>query len=418
MFSSHKDTVQFKIKAMTAGMREFKVLISMMIILSQSIFLLPLLNGTPLSANAQEQQHQLLQGTESNSCITYDSTENAIRISCKHTSLTNIDNQLQNPDLLHKETTNGVWLLNAGIVIEQGATLYINSTDTSWLKINADGETAYPILISGSLKIDSVKVTSWNPNTNGYATTEDSHREGVDVEVGTPRPYIRIQEATGTTDITNSELAYLGYEGGLGAGRSGLRYDGGDGSIIRGNNIHNMWFAFYSDGVGGMVVENNHIHHNGHYGLDPHTGTHDTIIRNNTVHDNGAIGIICSVDCHNVTIENNKVYNNTNMGIMLSRNMYDSVVRHNIVSDQEQGIVISESHNNEIYNNTVSDSGNGIDIDEDSFENAVYNNAFINILDPSEALRLRDGASEQNTLHSNTLITINGERIILGGEQG
>ena len=86
---------------------------------------------------------------------------------------------------MHKETTNGVWLLNAGIVIEEGATLYINSTDTSWLKINADGETAYPILVSGSLKIDSVKVTSWNPNRNSYATTEDSHREGVDVEVGT-----------------------------------------------------------------------------------------------------------------------------------------------------------------------------------------------------------------------------------------
>lgn len=33
--------------------------------------------------------------------------------------------------------------------------------------------------------------------------------------------------------------------------------------------------------------------------------------------------------------------------------MYDSVARNNIVSDEEQGIVISESHNNEIYNNTV-----------------------------------------------------------------
>jgi poly(beta-D-mannuronate) C5 epimerase len=393
----------------------------MITIICQLILFLLVLQGNQFQvqiAHSQEQNRQQLQGTESNTCISYDSTENAIRISCKHTNLTNIDNQIQNPDLLHKETTNGVWLLNAGIVIEQGATLYINSTDTSWLKINADGETAYPILISGSLKIDSVKVTSWNPDTNDYATTEDSHREGVDVEVGTPRPYIRIQEeATGTTDITNSELAYLGYEGGLGAGRSGLRYDGGDGSIIRGNNIHNLWFAFYSDRVGGMVVENNHIHHNGHYGLDPHTGTHDMIIRNNIVHDNGAIGIICSVDCYNITIENNKIYNNTNMGIMLSRNMYDSVVRNNIVSNQEQGIVISESHNNEIYNNTVSDSGSGIDIDEDSFENAVYNNNLINIPDPSEALRLRDGASEQNTLHSNTLITINGERIILGGEQ-
>jgi parallel beta-helix repeat protein len=343
---------------------------------------------------------------------------NVITITCGQANLTDIDNEIRNPNILHKESTDGVWLLNAGMIIEQGTTFYINSTDTSWLKIAADGETSYPILISGSLKIESVKVTSWNPNTNDYATTEDSHREGVEVEVGTPRPYIRIQEeATGTTDITNSELAYLGYEGGLGAGRSGLRYDGGDGSIIRGNNIHNMWFAFYSDGVGSMVLENNRIHHNGHYGLDPHTGAHDMIIRKNIVHDNGAIGIICSVDCHNITIENNKIYNNTNMGLMLSRNMYDSVARHNIVSDQEQGIVISESHNNEIYNNTVSDSGSGIDIDEDSFENAVYNNTLINIPDPSEALRLRDGASEQNMVHSNTLITINEERISLDGEQ-
>lgn len=356
--------------------------------------------------------------TPSSSCIAYNPEEKIITITCKSATLTDINNQLKDPDVLHKETTNGVWLLNTGIIIEQGATLYINPTDTSWMKIAADGQTAYSILVSGSLKIDSVKITSWNPNTNDYALTNDSHREGIDVEVGTPRPYIRIEEeATGTTDITNSELAYFGYEGGLGAGRSGLRYDGGDGSIIRGNNMHNMWFAFYSDGVGGMVIENNHIHNSGHYGLDPHTGTHNMIIRNNTVHDNGAIGIICSVDCHNVTVENNKVYNNTNMGIMLSRNMYDSVARYNIVSNEEQGIVISESHNNEIYNNTVSDSGSGIDIDEDSFENVIYNNTIINIPDPSEALHLRDGASEQNTLHSNTLITINGERTSLDEKQ-
>jgi poly(beta-D-mannuronate) C5 epimerase len=246
--------------------------------------------------------------------------------------------------------------LNAGIEVAPNAILYINSTDTSWLKIAADEETAHLIHILGSLKIDSVKITSWNPNTNDYATTEDSDRNGEDTTIGTPRPYIVVEEeATGTTDITNSEIAYLGYEAGYGAGRTGLRYLGGDGSIIKGNNIHNMWFAFYSRGVGGMVIENNHIHHNGHYGLDPHTGTHDMIIRNNTVHDNGSTGIICSLDCYNITIENNKVYNNTKWGIMFSRNMYDSVARNNIVSNEVRGIIISESHNNEIYNNTVSD---------------------------------------------------------------
>ena len=32
----------------------------------------------------------------------------------------------------------------AGITIAENATLYINSSDTSWLKVIADGETAYP----------------------------------------------------------------------------------------------------------------------------------------------------------------------------------------------------------------------------------------------------------------------------------
>jgi mannuronan 5-epimerase len=188
----------------------------------------------------------------SSTCITYDTDPNVITITCEQANLTDIDNEIRNPDILHKESTDRVWLLNAGMIIERGATLYINSTDTSWLKIAADGETAYPILVSGSLKIDSVKITSWNPETNNYALTDDSDRNGRDVTIGTPRPYITIEAgATGTTDIFNSEIAYLGYEGGYGAGRTGLRYEGGDGSIIKGNNIHNMWFALYTRGVGG-----------------------------------------------------------------------------------------------------------------------------------------------------------------------
>jgi mannuronan 5-epimerase len=53
-------------------------------------------------------------------------------------------------------------------------------------------------------------------------------------------------------------------------------------------------------------------------------------------------------------------------------------------SNEDNGIVISESHNNEVYNNIVSDSGTGIDIDEDSFDNVVCDNTIINIPEPSE----------------------------------
>src|SRR5215208_4848211 len=376
----------------------------------------------------------------SSSCITYDSDANTITITCKYVNLTDIDNQIRNPDILHKEIANGVWLLNAGIIIENDASLYINSTDTSWLKIVAPRDTeaatttredrneednhmskANGIEVFGSLKIDSIKMTSWDPSTNNYAVGEGKRNlKGTkyEVQLGSPRPFISVEgKATGTTDITNSEVAYLGYEGGVGGGPVvGLTYFGGDGSIISNNNIHHLYFAFYSNGVGHITIENNHIHDSGHYGLDPHTGTHDMIIRNNTVEDNGSIGIICSLDCYNITIENNKVSNNTKMGIMFSRNMYDSIARNNIVSNEEQGIVVSESHNNEVYNNTVSSSGSGIEVDKDSYDNTLHDNTMIDIPDPSNALFIENVAAEQNTFYSNVLFAAGGNIVDLGEE--
>jgi len=368
--------------------------------------------------------------SDSSTCITLDTDVNIITITCQDLSLTDINNEIKNPDVLHKESTDGVWLLNAGIVIEQGASLYLNSTDIRWLKIVAPQDTmiaedengeednhiakANGIEVLGSLKIDSIKMTSWDPSSNNYAVNEGKRNlrgTQYEVELGSPRPFISVEgEATGTTDITNSEIAYLGYEGGVGGGPVvGLTYFGGDGSVISNNDIHHLYFAFYSNDVGHITIENNHIHDSGHYALDPHTGTHDMIIRNNTVEDNGSIGIICSLDCYNITIENNTVSNNTKMGIMLSRNTFDSLVRNNIVSGEEQGIVISESHNNEINNNKVSDSGRGIDLDKESTENVIYANILLNIPDPSDALYIEEGAAEQNDLYSNKLMNIYGE---------
>jgi poly(beta-D-mannuronate) C5 epimerase len=172
---------------------------------------------------------------------------------------------------LHKETQDGIWLLNAGLVVSEDATLYINSSDFSWLKLEApgidaleDGENANGLVVFGSLKIDSVKITSWNQSTNDYAKKPGNRDLSENrVEKGSPRPFISVEsDAVGTTDITNSELAYLGYEGGV---------NGGPGSIIKNNDIHNLYFGFYSNGVGYITIENNAIHNNGHYGLDPQT---------------------------------------------------------------------------------------------------------------------------------------------------
>jgi parallel beta-helix repeat protein len=127
--------------------------------------------------------------------------------------------------------------------------------------------------VHGSLKIDSVKITSWDPLTNNYAITNGTrHDIGVGkpeaTVPGTPRPYITIEaDATGTTDIVNSEIAYLGYEKGSfsGIGTAGLNYYGGEESILKGNNIHDLYFGFYSSGVSRCLIENNQIHRNTMY---------------------------------------------------------------------------------------------------------------------------------------------------------
>jgi parallel beta-helix repeat protein len=106
------------------------------------------------------------------------------------------------------------------------------------------------------------------------------------------------------------------------------------------------------------------------------------IIRNNTLHDHGAMSIISSLDCYNITIEGNEVYYSAGSGIILSRNMYDSIARNNNVHDEvhisitithnevydniisnceRQGIYSYHNSENKVYDNTLTDTGGGIE---------------------------------------------------------
>ncbi len=308
--------------------------------------------------------------------------------------------------------------------------LTIDPRDTNWLKmLGTDADNVNKILVYGSLKIDSVKITSWNQSSNYYTSSNGSGESYPHItHSGTPRPFIAVEPgATGTTNITNSEIAYLGYEGGIGKGTSGLEYrNAGDGSILRGNNIHDLYFGFYSDGVSGIIIENNQFHNNGHYGIDPHTGTHDMIIRHNVIYDNNGSGIICSLNCYNMLIEDNKVYNNTGGAIAFTRIVANSIVRDNYIEDQSTAIFVSQFRNGQIYNNTISNDdrddagivlsnvssfskifhniihniGNGITIEKDSNANTIYYNTIFN---PGLHAIVIDN-SNNNTIYSNQII--------------
>ncbi|MBV9667806.1 MAG: right-handed parallel beta-helix repeat-containing protein [Nitrososphaeraceae archaeon] len=388
------------------------------------LFLLPLSSQLEIVLGDVKAQPQRVLSTNNNtSCIKYNAAERLITVSCKSATLTDIYNQLKNPDVLDKDPQQqGVWLLNANITIDKGSTLTIDPTDTTWLKILTDGKTlAYGIHVVGSLKIDSVRLTSWNPQTNYYGINAGSRESSgpataicgsnCPIEIkdklthhGAPRGYIRIEyNSAGTTNITNSYIGYIGYEAGWGKMTPGLQYNAGNGSVIRNNEFDHLYFGFYSVNVGYMTLENNIIHDSGHYGIDPHTGTHDMLIRNNTVYNNNGTAIICSLNCNNITFENNNVSNNHGSGITFSRNTTNSVARNNYVHNQLFPIEISSSYNNAVYNNTISNTNTtGIYVIGDSSGNKIYNNTIMNA---HSGITMRKNATN-NMISDNKIIGV------------
>ena len=68
-----------------------------------------------------------------------------------------------------KQSPTGTWFLSANLLIARGAVFHIDPTDTNWLKINNKvigsslaKTSAYYIDIHGSMRIDSMKITSWH----------------------------------------------------------------------------------------------------------------------------------------------------------------------------------------------------------------------------------------------------------------
>jgi mannuronan 5-epimerase len=347
-----------------------------------------------------------IMAAEKNSCISYDSQVNEISVSCKNVQFKDIANSLGgDKSILYQESGNALdknWILKAGITVNKDATLNIDSDDVTWLKIVPGSAQPNPIKVDGSLSIDSVKITSWSLQTNDYVQFSEATKYDELQYMKELRPYIKINSgATGPTIIQNSELAYLGYSCN---GCGGVSFNGGDYSVLKNNDIHHIYKGFYSKGMGYMLIEGNRVHNNYKYGIDPHSGTHDMLIINNLVYDNFNAGIICSADCYNILVEGNKVYDNghgDNMrGIAVSRNVTDSIIKNNIVYNEDKCISIGrDSYDNIIYDNTLSTCIYGIYITKDSFKNEIHDNDIKTVGIGLVAI----SNSNNNVFHSNTV---------------
>jgi parallel beta-helix repeat protein len=338
-----------------------------------------------------QQWHHLrftAEGGEGGPCIDYDQSENTITINC-NASFLDVVQSINDPDII-ENLGNGEYLLKASLQVDDDTTFSIGSNDITWLKITDTNG----IIVHGKIQIDGVKITSWDIEANSPVPQTD---------IGSiPRAFINLRGSEGGF-VHDSEIAYLGYQE---FGRRGfdLLGDGPSHDLeIRGSKFHDMWFAFYSNGAYNVVVDGNEYHHNIKYALDPHTGTHDMSITNNWLHHN-PIGVICSLDCYNILIEGNRAEHNMRAGIFFSRNMHDSIARNNYIYNTTTGIIVSESPNNQIYSNTIEGATSaGIRLSnppnpDDGFteDNHVYNNTISNSEDGIREIRSHDNILEDN----------------------
>ena len=346
-------------------------------------------------------------------CIDYDESENTITINC-NASFLDVVQIINDPDVL-ENLGNGEYILNANLEVADDVRFQMTSSGDGLRYLKLAGENG--IIVYGQILIDGIKITSWD------IAEEDVIQQ--DINGAILRGYVQFAGSEGA-QILNSEFGYLGYQD---SGRRGFDLFGEGGShdmVIRGSKFHHMWFAFYSNGAYNITVDGNEYYNNVKYALDPHTGTYNMNITNNWVHHN-PLGIICSLDCYNILIEGNRVEHNIDYGIFFSRNMHDSIARNNHVYNSSIGIVVTESPNNQIYNNIIEGITSQAvrllnpELPDDGLTegNLVFNNTIINSENGIGAARTQDNILESNTLsniQSSDYRLTEGSSIIIRGQ--
>jgi parallel beta-helix repeat protein len=350
----------------------------------------------------------------STACVGYQSGVNTITITCD-ASFLDVVQAINDPEILEQEEQGGQYILKANLEVADGVNFEMTSNGDGLQYLKVAGENG--IIVHGRILINGVIITSWDVS-NEEVIPQDMN--------GTiRRGYVQFAASEGS-QIINSEFGYLGD---VEPGRRGFDLFGEGPShdmVIRGSKFHDMWFAFYSREAYNITVDGNEYYNNIKYALDPHTITHDMVITNNWLHDN-PIGAICSDRCYDILIEGNLVEDTTDIGIFFSRNMTDSIARNNHVINARVGILVSESPNNQIYNNTIEEAtSQGIrllnpDIVDDGVTegNIVYNNVISSSEDGIAAARSQNNIVENTTfsdiesseyhLSGNSALTIRGQ---------
>ncbi len=270
---------------------------------------------------------------------------------------------------------------------------------------------------SGVIRIDGVKISSWDPAANTY-----------DTDVSNGRSYL-LAKYNARMDIKNAELTYLGSADGESYGVSWRDINDAEapdqlltrvtGEVLNSSFSYN-YYGVYTFQAANMVFRGNKFHHNIGYGFDPHDYSHHFTVEDNEAFENGNHGFIISRGCNNFVFRRNKSYNNRYTigtddrrahGFMIDPGSPNSqfpqvASHHNLIENNQAtgndgyGVRVVGANDNTIQNNSFADNLQGITLEQGSTGNILKGNT----ISGSKLYGIYlIGGSDGNTISGNTI---------------
>jgi parallel beta-helix repeat protein len=274
-----------------------------------------------------------------------------------------------NPDWL-RETSTGVFQLQAGIVQSPGSRMQVSAPSVTELRLVSQPY-VYISGVGASAEFQNVKVTSWIPSQNG----PDPNPQG-------RRPFLSYDDG-GRFDISNSEISYLGTDA---SKAYGVSWGTGTTGQADHTTFHHNLFGAYTGGAVGVAFRNNIFRNNSRYGLDPHTDSAGLIIENNEAYQNNTHGIIFSKNVNHSIITGNRSHDNGSNGIMMDEKCDFNLIKNNQAWDNRgDGIVLQGSSHDVVEDNKITGNQVGVRVNA-------------NNLGPADTDRVRDNQVDGNKL--------------------